>query len=391
MEPEPQRILFGDAPAAGAVAPVFLFGPGLDESPAAATPTERALECACLRPIDLTVTHGVNLTRANLEEMVRAYDPAFETAALNFDHAWGGPAHGLCTRIWMVGDFLWSRWENLSAQALEAIRDRTFPRRSAEFWSAHPQTRGWYFSGLALLGARAPAVPGLPEPQLLAQRPIYRVLLTAPAAASAPAQETPTMDESETPAPAPAEDTGVTVAGEEPPPAIPADAEPAGDDDPEADPEEGAAAAEAPAQAGALAPCAASSPRELELEQRALRAESRVDVREFLDGLGARIPPAVRRLAEPLLVELAASRPQVQLASRPAPIAVGDALRELLAALPEFTALGAGAVATRAAAEPDVPAADDRPEEIRRLHERLGIDQNRLTELGRRYGLKHVN
>lgn len=404
MERETQRILFGGAPAAGGRAPIFLFGPGLDEAPAAATPAEAgsALECACLRPIDLTATHGINVTRAHLEEMARAYDPAFETATMNFDHAWGGPAHGLCTRVWLVGDYLWSRWENLSRQAIEAIRNRTFPRRSAEFWSAHPQTKGWYFSGLALLGARAPAVPGLPEPQLLAQRPIYRVLLVAPAAASAPAQETETMDDPETktpetepaepPAASTSDDAGVVVAGEETASdttSTPPNAEDEGDDEPD---EAGAQAPAAPTDAGApSAPTAAASPREHELEQRALRAEARVEVREFLDGLGARLPPSVRRLAEPLLVELAAYRPRIQLVAGGAETAIGDAVRELLAALPEFAALGAGAVATRAAAEPDAPPADDRPDEIRRLHERLGIDQDRITELGRRYGLKHVN
>lgn len=138
-----------------------------------------AFEAPVLRPIDLTSTHGVSIQLSHLEQMAASYDPArVEAATLNFDYAWGGPAHGLCSRLWLVGSVLWARFDRLSAEAVEALRSGQWPRRGATISTRHAATGGWYFTGLALLGAASPAVWGLGPGKLLsADRGAARVVL----------------------------------------------------------------------------------------------------------------------------------------------------------------------------------------------------------------------
>ncbi len=138
-----------------------------------------AFEAPVLRPLDLTSTHGVAIELRHLEQMVATYDPVkIEAAALNFDYAWGGPAHGFAARLWLAGETLWARFEQLSAEAVSAIRSGQWPRRGAALTTRHAATGGWYFTGLALLGNASPAVWGLGPGKLLsADRGAARVVL----------------------------------------------------------------------------------------------------------------------------------------------------------------------------------------------------------------------
>ena len=68
---------------------------------------EAVFEVLC--PIDLRASKGINVELAHLEAMVKSYDPKVEEAALNFDHAHGGPAHGFAKSVWMEGGRLWAR------------------------------------------------------------------------------------------------------------------------------------------------------------------------------------------------------------------------------------------------------------------------------------------
>lgn len=337
---------------------------------------EGAFEAPVLRPIDLTDSHGVQITRQNLEQMAAAYNPSIEAAALNFDHAWGGPAHGWCARLWMAGEELWARFERLSADAIEGIRSGQWPRRSSEFYTRHPATGGWYFTGLALLGNSRPAVWGLGQAQLLS-RPVLRI----------PLEGDPPMSDTTQHAETTPSGDGFEIAGEEAqlsldaPPAAEPTEEPAPEaaaDDPEAVEEpESAAAPETELEA-----------RVRELELRAVRAESRNEVRTFLDSLGSRLTPALRRVAEPLLVELETSggAGRVELAGEAEAVPFAAALRRLLAGLPKFTAIdGPREIATAATAD-ETP--DPRTDEVRHLHRKLGLTQERVAELQAKYHLK---
>lgn len=49
-----------------------------------------ALETPVLLPVDLSRSHGHDITAGRIEELAASYDPHVESATLNFDHAWGG-------------------------------------------------------------------------------------------------------------------------------------------------------------------------------------------------------------------------------------------------------------------------------------------------------------
>jgi hypothetical protein len=130
---------------------------------------QRSARWTILRPIDLTVSHGVNFTAEVLAEMVAGYDPAIETGTLNFDHSWGGRAHGRlrAPRIEADGSLSVEVYY-LSDEAVQGIQDGGWFRLSSEIAFAHPATGGYYLRGLALLGQRAPGCWGLPPISLSA-------------------------------------------------------------------------------------------------------------------------------------------------------------------------------------------------------------------------------
>lgn len=372
----------------------------------------RVLECAVLRPIDLTRTHGVKVTAEDIAAMAQDYDPAFEAGALNFDHSWGGPAHGLATRIWLDGELLWCRIEQLSQEAVDGIASGKWPRRSSEFWMSHPQTGRPYWCGLALLGAATPAVPGLPPAVLLSQqRPIYRLISTGAAVAepgstistgsivapAAPAASQPgeTSKEDTMKKKASAEPTGAenetpeTPAPETPAPEVEETVSAAPVEDvEEAAPAELAAKPAKPATPATLATERAQLRAEIELNRKERlaakleRAEASVD--KLFHRLGTRVPPAAVKASRPLLIALAAQLTPVtvklSVAGKEQEVGLYEQLVTVLEALPENRFVGNPA---RSEVTPEELAAVSA--EAGDVNSRAGITPARRAELAAKY------
>ena len=282
-----------------------LWTPGADhvlELAAAPAGTALALEFPALIPVDLTETHGINITLQRLLEMAGVYDPAVEMASLNLDHNWGGPSLGWCERVWIQDAALWVRYIDLDPATVELIRSKRYTRRSAEIALSHPVTGGWYLTGCALLGNARPAIPGLPPVTLC--RPQY--VLTA--------QKEAPMPEDDPPAPTPPD----TLA-------------------PSGEVELAALRAQVAEGAQALSTL--------------LRQRAELDVDRRLAQLGARVTPAMAKLARPLLVELLADRTpatvrlQADPAKPAADVSIADQVLQILAAVPAVEALTAGRMA----------------------------------------------
>ena len=267
------------------------------------------LSFPALIPIDLTETHGINITPDHLAEMAAAYNPAVEMASLNLDHNWGGPSLGWCDRIWLQDSALWVRYTDLDPATVDLIRTKRYTRRSAEIALSHPITGGWYFTGCALLGNARPAVAGLPPVTLC--RPQY-VLTT----------------QKEPPVP--------TVPATDPPPATP--------------PPEPVVTLAATGETE-LAALKAQVTEGAQALSTLLRQKAELDVDRRLALLGARVTPAMAKLARPLLVELLADRTpatvklQLDPTKPPADTSIADHILQILAAVPAVEALNAGRLA----------------------------------------------
>jgi hypothetical protein len=287
-----QEIDFSAAPATAAASPVLSF--------------------PALIPIDLTETHGLNITPEHLAEMAAAYNPAVEMASLNLDHNWGGPSLGWCDRVWLQDSALWVRYTDLDPATVDLIRTKRYTRRSAEIALSHPITGGWYFTGCALLGNARPAVAGLPPVTLC--RPQY-VLTT---------QKEPPVSETDPPPPAPPNPAPATTTQ---------------------------LAALAAAGETELAALKAQVTEGAQAVATLLRQNAELDVDRRLALLGARLTPAMAKLARPLLVELLADRTPatVKLQADPAKpvtdVSIADHILQILAAVPAVEALTAGLLA----------------------------------------------
>lgn len=281
-----------------------LWTPGADHVLELAAGDSLALEFPALVPVDLTESHGINITLQRLIEMADAYDPAVEMASLNLDHNWGGPSLGWCERVWLQDGALWVRYVDLDPSTVELVRSKRYTRRSAEIALSHPVTGGWYLTGCALLGNARPAIPGLPPVTLC--RPQY--VLTARKEAPMPEDDPPTPP---IPPPEPAEPTGQ-------------------------------------AELAALRAQVAEGAQALST---LLRQRAELDVDRRLAQLGARVTPAMAKLAKPLLVELLAERnpATVKLQADPAKpaveVSIADQVLQILAAVPAVEALTAGRMA----------------------------------------------
>lgn len=289
MKPTPQIIT-------GAV----LWTPAAEHTLDLAVEAAPVLEFPALVPVDLTDSHGIEITPQRLTEMAAAYDPAVEMASLNLDHNWGGPSLGWCERVWLQEGALWVRYIDLDPATVDLVREKRYTRRSAEIALSHPVTGGWYFTGCALLGNARPAVAGLPPVTLC--RPQY--VLTAQ-------KETP-MPEPEPPAPAPAgPSSGETE----------------------------------------LATLRAQVAEGAQTLSVLLRQRAELDVDARLARLGARVTPAMAKLARPLLIELLAQRNPATIKLQADPtqpateVSIAEQVLQVLAAVPAVEALTAGRLA----------------------------------------------
>jgi hypothetical protein len=268
----------------------------IDLAAAANAGDSPVLEFPALIPVDLTETHGIDITLPRLAEMAAAYNPSIEMASLNLDHDWGGPSLGWCERLWLQDNALWVRYIDLDPETVDLIRAKRYTRRSAEIALNHPITGGWYFTGCALLGNARPAVAGLPPVTLC--RPQY--VLTPP-------KETPMPEVDPSVSPCP------SVQVRDRPSSAPDDTETA--------------------------------------LTTVLRRCAELDVDRRFHELGPRLTPAMAKLARPLLIELLATRTpatvQLQLdpAKPPADIPIADRILQILAAAPSVDALTTGRLA----------------------------------------------
>jgi hypothetical protein len=292
-----------------------LWTPGTDHTPdhtleLSADPSAGApvLQFPALIPVDLTESHGINITLQRLEEMAAAYDPTVEMASLNLDHNWGGPSLGWCERVWLQDAALWVRYVDLDPATVELIRSKRYTRRSAEIALSHPVTGGWYLTGCALLGNARPAIAGLPPVTLC--RPQY--VLTARKETTVPEDDPPAT----------------------PPPDNPTASDPS-----------------APSGHSELAALRAQVAEGAQALSTLLRQRAELDVDRRLAQLGARVTPAMVKLARPLLVELLADRnpATIKLQADPAKpaldVSIADQVLQILAAVPAVEALTAGRMA----------------------------------------------
>ncbi|HEX4954796.1 MAG TPA: hypothetical protein VF017_15495 [Thermoanaerobaculia bacterium] len=154
---------------------------------------ERTAEWTVIRPIDLTNSHGVNFTPEFLAGAADDYDPEIEVATVNFDHAWGGPAHGRAAgvRIADGGGFV-ATVTHLSDEAVAGIQSGQWFRVSTEWALSHHATGRPYFRGIALLGAAPPGCWGLPPIELSAHPKEGPTMSTPQSVAPAPPTAPPT-------------------------------------------------------------------------------------------------------------------------------------------------------------------------------------------------------
>lgn len=108
--------------------------------------------------------HGgrpVEFSEEDLRAIAAAYDPQYHGATVNLDHSDSGPALGQVTALRFDKGHLWADITGLPDWFAAELAAGRWPSRSAEIWS-DLDGRGPYLRGLAFLGARAPAVRGLP-------------------------------------------------------------------------------------------------------------------------------------------------------------------------------------------------------------------------------------
>jgi hypothetical protein len=118
---------------------------------------------AILRPgeyMDMT-GRRVAFSAADLERVADNYDPAYHAAPINIDHAADGPALGTVSDLIWDGEVLCADITGVPADVACDIDTGRYPFRSAEVY-ADLEGNGPYLRAVALLGARPPAVKGLP-------------------------------------------------------------------------------------------------------------------------------------------------------------------------------------------------------------------------------------
>ncbi len=317
------------------------------------------------RPIDLTETHGYDLTAERLAQMAASYNPAIEAAAINVDHVRSGDAFGWLTDVQWDGKHLTARPSNLSSEIAERVRAGKLTRVSIEFTSSHPATGGYYLTGLALLGAQTPAIWGLPPIELSSTESIYRlqeVLMPNPAPVDPPTD----------PQPAPQPTTPPAAQGPAAPPV---------------------AAAESVTELSVQVQLAQRERQQLANDRQQLRAErAAFGIQRQVDALGPRIPSqiasrlvtclsALSSVENPVIVELAVDSGGTRQA---------DAVTEILGCLSQLPE-----IITPGRQELAGPGADDSAPITGVTADQLsaginaGLSSERIAELAAKYPLSN--
>ena len=118
---------------------------------------------AVLRPGRFMDSQGrpVEFSAEDLERLARGYDPAYHAAPLTLGHGDEGPSRGRITSLSWDGEYLRADLAGVPPELAAELDAGRYPGRSAEVY-ADLDGRGPYLRALALLGARPPAVKGLP-------------------------------------------------------------------------------------------------------------------------------------------------------------------------------------------------------------------------------------
>jgi hypothetical protein len=108
------------------------------------------------------------ITPAQLDEAIASYTStsATDPAPLVFGHPESNdPAHGIIATVKREGSKLITGLKNISAEAIQGVKDGKFLNRSIAFWhpdhSANPTPGKWNIRHVGLLGAASPGIPGM--------------------------------------------------------------------------------------------------------------------------------------------------------------------------------------------------------------------------------------
>jgi len=144
-------------------------------SPSLTPPASAAAALHLARVGSFTDMHGqaVEVTADLLAQLAASYDPAVHRAPLVIGHPQtNSPAFGWLERVTATDAGLFGTPTQVDPAFAAAVRDARYPNRSLSFWPAgHPGSPvpgQPYIRHLGVLGATAPAIPGLQGADLAA-------------------------------------------------------------------------------------------------------------------------------------------------------------------------------------------------------------------------------
>ncbi|MBF0296677.1 MAG: hypothetical protein HQL96_15950 [Magnetococcales bacterium] len=140
----------------------------------------------------------LDITEADLERTVAAYDPALWRAPLVIGHPrHDAPAWGWVASLSLQGGNLLAHMADLSPQVIDLVRAGHYRNVSASFYtpngSGNPAPGLFYLRHVGLLGAQPPAVKGLP--QVSFQEPAHDTALALGKELATPTDWNPTTME----------------------------------------------------------------------------------------------------------------------------------------------------------------------------------------------------
>lgn len=319
---------------------------------------------AILKPGEFVDRSGqpAAFSAADLARIAESYDPLYHSAPVNIDHAEHGPALGVVGDLVFDGEHLLADLTNVPSPVAADLDAGRYPFRSAEIYR-DLEGRGPYLRAVALLGARPPAVKGLPP---------------------LPARERPKPSQAGQ-APQPARGAALQQGKRKEPQIIHILTEvcmPTNND-------ESAVAAAKPAGAETAAPAEpdavrlAEENRRLAKENRRLRrGELQRDVDCFLEGLRRRgqLTPAMELAGVEEALLLSEEQPATVELADGRQLSLGSLLREVLSALPvccPATAAAYSAVAGNGASGAPVSLSEDE----RDIARQLGLSEDEFREI----------
>jgi hypothetical protein len=100
---------------------------------------------------------------ADLDNIIRDYDPGMHEAPVTIDHARSGPAYGWVKGLKRVGNKLVATLKGVSEDFFRWVKDGAYKKRSIELYRKFTSTGRPYLRALTFLGAAPPEVKGLAD------------------------------------------------------------------------------------------------------------------------------------------------------------------------------------------------------------------------------------